>query len=577
MNLSLHFFFIFLTCSVLHSQVAFSVTFADVVQCGVANVSFTGDELAAVAAGSAVLTILPFDSYPVSIPIPLPSANAKGVSVSFIPLSAGTSFVSSLEDRHGNSVGNVSDIMRILSFPNDVTSCLPAVSRSSRRFALHTQPAQCQNFTVSFNGTEDPPSILLFPPGARAYKLRNVDVEPGQGNATFIMAAQSDTEAVLLFTDASGYRETSNLFSVGGDSADTSCLDHNLNGLNQTIMGTSGTLSGRPGISREAIVGIAAGAGGLTILILLLMIFYIVRDRRKKHVQEITFHDAPPENWQSVKLPPTPPTAVSFSQPLIRNPPYVQGGYTSSLFSPRSTFTSWSLISAGDITSSRSSSDQTTIGSKPGTSPGDEESLGRSSLSSADIRQILDIAGMREVGDTRNSASPYSARASHLSLGSSIASPPFGLPTSRKSSTTLNQLTVGDIAYSYPGRSRRFPDVPREISSLTLSALFPTPPADIPSPVSPVGTTFPQGSTPGIIARSPTPGFRASIAQDPYVEPRTTTAVKQDVPTYCGADGYRRKSLNDLLPDKDTVTTQSVAGEGQGETARDSMWYGVAR
>ncbi|KAF7422681.1 hypothetical protein PC9H_010837 [Pleurotus ostreatus] len=577
MNLSLYFFLIFLIFLVLDPQVAFSVTFADVVQCGVANVSFTGDELAAVAAGSAVLTILPFDSYPVSIPIPTPSANAKGVSVSFIPLSAGASFISSLEDGNGNNVGNVSEVMRILSFPNDATSCLPAVSRSSRRFALHTQPAQCQNFTVSFNGMDEPPSIWLFPPGAQAYRLRNVDVEPGQGKATFVMAAQRDTEAVLLFTDASGYRETSNLFSVGGDLADTNCLDHSLNGFNQTMMGTSGALSGRPGIPREAIIGIAAGAGGLTILVVLLMIFYIIRDRRKKHVQEITFHDAPPENWQSVKLPPTPPTAVSFSQPLIRNPPYVREKYASSLFSPRSTFTSWSLISAADPTLSRSSSNQATIGSKPGTSPGDEESLGRSSLSSTDIRQILDIAGMRELEDTRNSSSPYSARASHLSLGSSIANSPFGLPTSRKSSTTLNQLTVGDIPYSYPGRSRRFPDVPREISSLTLSALFPAPPADIPSPVSPVGATFPEGSTPGIVVRSPTPGFRASIEPDPYVEPRTPTAVKQDVPTDCGADGYRRKSLNDPLPDKDAIATQILANEGQGGAARDSIWYGVAQ
>lgn len=251
MNLSLYFFLIFLTFLLLDPQVAFSVTFADVVQCGVANVSFTSDELAAVAAGSAVLTILPFDSYAISIPIPLPSANAKGVSVSFVPLSAGTSFVSSLEDGHGNNVGNVSEIIRILSFPNDATSCLPAVSRSSRRFALHTQPAQCQNFTVSFNGTEDPPSVWLLPPGAPAYKLRNVDVAPGQGKATFIMAAQRDTEAVLLFTDASGYRETSNLFSIGG-SADTSCLDHSLNGFNQTMMGSSGALSRNPGIPRYA-------------------------------------------------------------------------------------------------------------------------------------------------------------------------------------------------------------------------------------------------------------------------------------------------------------------------------------
>ncbi|KAF4590031.1 hypothetical protein EYR40_009574 [Pleurotus pulmonarius] len=576
MTLSLYLFLIFLTFLVLDPQVAFSVTFADVVQCGVANVSFTGDELAAVAAGSAVLTILPFDSYAISIPIPIPSANAKGVSVSFIPLSAGTSFVSSLEDSHGNNVGNVSEIMRILSFPNDATGCLPAVSRSSRRFALHTQPAQCQNFTVSFNGTQDPPSIWLFPPGAQAYKLKNVDVEPGRGRATYTMAAERDTEAVLLFTDASGYRETSDLFSVGGDSTDTSCLDHSLNGLNQTMMGTPGALSGKPGIPREAIIGIAAGAGGLTILVVLLMIFYIIRDRRKKHVQEITFHDAPPEKWQSVKLPPTPPTAVSFSQPLIRNPPYVREKYASSLFSPRSTFTSWSLVSAADPTLSRSSSNQATIGSKPSTRSGDEESLGRSSLSSTDIRQILDIAGMRELEDARNSTSPYSVFPSHLSLGSSIASSPFGVTTSRKSSTTLNQLTV-DIPYSAPGRSRRFPDVPREISSLTLSALFPAPPADIPSPVSPIGTTFPEGSTPGIVVRSPTPGLRVSIEQDPYVEPRTPTAVKQDVPTDCGADGYRRKSLNDPLPDKDAIAAQTLVSDGQGESTRDSIWYGVAQ
>lgn len=77
--------------------------------------------------------------------------------------------------------------------------------------------------------------------------------------------------------------------------------------------------------------------------------------------------------------------------------------------------------------------------------------------------------------------------------------------------------------------------------------------------------------------RSPTPGLRASIEQDPYVEPRTPTAVKQDVPTDCGADGYRRKSLNDPLPDKDAVTAQIVASEDQGGATRDSMWYGVAQ
>ncbi|KAI5119197.1 hypothetical protein M0805_004452 [Coniferiporia weirii] len=144
-----------------------TVSFSTIEQCGSFQVNFTGTQ----APGSPLsLTIIPFSSYPIIIP--LSSSNwdntsASGtVKVTFLPFSAGTQFVASLDDGDGGDSSLVSDVIAVQNSNN--TSCLPDKQNSKvvQFYDIHGLLNQCSHFNVSFNASEitRAPTIRAFLP-----------------------------------------------------------------------------------------------------------------------------------------------------------------------------------------------------------------------------------------------------------------------------------------------------------------------------------------------------------------------------------------------------------------------------
>lgn len=204
-----------------------SVTFSSVKQCGSFDIRFSGGKPP--ASLPLTLTVVPFNSTPVSIMIPSFSWNsstATGAAVTFLPFPADTQFVASLDDLYGFPTGDVSDITRVQN-SND-TSCLPSnATASTIRYTVKDQKqvAQCEPFDVTFDPTvvDVPPIIRGFVPKGDSYFMNRTAVT--LGDATYTLSAPSGSSVVLLFSDDRGFKQTTNPIPVSGSpSGDSSCL-----------------------------------------------------------------------------------------------------------------------------------------------------------------------------------------------------------------------------------------------------------------------------------------------------------------------------------------------------------------
>ena len=232
--------------AVLSSSYGFNLSTVE--QCGPVNISFFGIASPSDAV-PVTLTLLPFDSQPISIPISNFARSSTGVALSFLPLAADTSFVASFDDAAGNSILRVTDVIGVLPSPTGNSTCLPPASDViSRRFALNGSLSQCQPFDVTYD-----PMVMAQPPSVRLFTPRGVAVSvnrTGQfvnGTATYTMCAQRGKQVVLEFDDGQNYRETTSLITVGGDStSDKSCIctkdaSGGDGGSSETILSGSGS------------------------------------------------------------------------------------------------------------------------------------------------------------------------------------------------------------------------------------------------------------------------------------------------------------------------------------------------
>lgn len=202
-----------------------SISFSTVQQCGNFSVKFSGGKLP--ASLPLLLTVVPFNFTPIAIEIPTFNWNnttLTGAAVTFLPFPADAQFVASLDDANGIGTGPVSDIMRIDSSSD--SSCLSS-GPTPARYELSDSPTQCRDFHVAYDPTvvDEAPEVRAFVPKGPSVFL-NQDV-PGSavGSAAYSMAAAQGEQVVLMFSDDTGFKQTTDLLVVGGNSSSpTNCL-----------------------------------------------------------------------------------------------------------------------------------------------------------------------------------------------------------------------------------------------------------------------------------------------------------------------------------------------------------------
>jgi hypothetical protein len=200
------------------SQVVLSLNFkfelSQVEQCEPVSITFVGD--ANVNAVPMSLTLLPFGSHPISIPIPNAAANTSGVYVTFFPFAEGTTFLASLDDGAGENAAKVSDIIRVLPSPTGNTTCLmPADDKVPSLFTLDSALSQCEEFTVTYNQSviSKSPTVRLYSPEGPSFIINRTSENPANGSATYMMSYDRTKQVVLLFDNGSNHQETSTLMT----------------------------------------------------------------------------------------------------------------------------------------------------------------------------------------------------------------------------------------------------------------------------------------------------------------------------------------------------------------------------
>ena len=218
---------------VLAPRSAFSlfqlVSYSRISQCGNFNVSFSGGSPP--AALPLTLTVLPFNSTPLTFPVPnsaWDNSTRSGSFVTHLPLPAGVALLASLDDAKGNSAALISDVIQIQ--PSTNTSCLSSNTAAPAPVRLVTTAvSQCLPFSVSRNTSSLNHPILTrgFIPISLSFKLdwATYRASGGVDVFTYIMNVPYGIHAALLFNDGQGNRQVSDLLSVQGDSSSPSgCL-----------------------------------------------------------------------------------------------------------------------------------------------------------------------------------------------------------------------------------------------------------------------------------------------------------------------------------------------------------------
>lgn len=272
-----------------------SIQFSPVEQCGNFTVAFSGGNLPEALPLS--LTVVPFNLTPINIGIAnmaWDNTTLEGAAFAFLPLPAGTQFVASLDDANGHSTAFVSDVIKVQ--PSDNTTCLPAVQTALSRYTLDESISQCADFHVTYDASaiSTPPKIRAFLPRTFAFPLPLDNTTSAAGNASYVADLFRGQQTVLMVSDDTGYRQSTNLLSVEGDSmSPTGCLPTfpasnqttQMNANNGTGNGNStsnlGQGAAKATLSKAAIIAIVlvcvSTIGGL----LGAMLWFLCRERRR--------------------------------------------------------------------------------------------------------------------------------------------------------------------------------------------------------------------------------------------------------------------------------------------------------
>ncbi|CDO70826.1 hypothetical protein BN946_scf184801.g18 [Trametes cinnabarina] len=332
-----------------------SITFSQVKQCGNFSVYFAGGK--APAALPLTLSILPVNGTPVFITLPNDAWNSTaetGAAITFLPLPAGTQFIASLDDANGQGTALVSDVLVVDPSDTNDTSCLPTdVAPFVPRFKVDGPLRQCESFSVEFDPAQglSAPSVRGLTPLGASFMVNQTDASlNSSGTATYTMDTKRDAQVLFLFSDSTGYKETSTLLPVFGDvESSTSCIPMNPLVNAASLDSTSSTEHITPKIA----VIVIAVCGGVVALIATAMVTWFVIHRRKMREEKFTklneSKSAPdPEKQGSFRASPPPRILTSVTaSPIspvnsrydgltnyLRNPPYATMG--SALVTPTS-------------------------------------------------------------------------------------------------------------------------------------------------------------------------------------------------------------------------------------------------
>ncbi|VDC02374.1 unnamed protein product [Peniophora sp. CBMAI 1063] len=267
-----------------------TVSFSPVEQCGAFNVSFGGG--VAPDALPLILTVIPFNASPIYIQIPEDawnSTSATGAAITFLPLAAGTNFLASLDDAYGRPTGvNTSDIILVAASPSNDSSCLNGVSLAQpSTYAISGDPSQCVDTAITFNASTvtSAPSVRAFVPRGPSFELSQTNATDGEAN--YLMNITRGTQVALLFDGGDSDAQTSDLFTVFGDtSSPTSCIASSAASSTQALGETS---SSSGSLSRVSIIVIAISTVAVTGTLSLLALIFVARERRKRRTAQL--HD----------------------------------------------------------------------------------------------------------------------------------------------------------------------------------------------------------------------------------------------------------------------------------------------
>ncbi|EPQ51173.1 hypothetical protein GLOTRDRAFT_133366 [Gloeophyllum trabeum ATCC 11539] len=339
-----------------------TIKFSSIQQCGPFSVTFSGGN--APTALPLTLTVVPFNSTPISITIPEDSWNATtstGAAVTFLPLPAGSTFVASLDDADGHPTGLVSDVIAIENSSD--TSCLPPqAAATTPPFAVDTSTfSQCAPFNVSYDaaaGVGVPKVRGFIPRGFSLYMAQN-STDEAASIATYTMEAFRGLQIALLMDDGKGHRQTTAIQSVLGDSTSSAkCIHVNVtqissnttNAMNSSqMMTTEPTTSVK--LSKGAIIAITVVSVALVAGVLILMGLYVYRERKRRRalraqadVERQSRYEKPGEldGWETTVLPRPLSTDKSHGRPSSietsnvprKNPIYVTARFDKSPTSP---------------------------------------------------------------------------------------------------------------------------------------------------------------------------------------------------------------------------------------------------
>ncbi|TFK40770.1 hypothetical protein BDQ12DRAFT_721387 [Crucibulum laeve] len=387
-------------------------SFSDVQQCEPVNITFSGDVDASVAAMT--LSILPLNSTPIFIPIPMSAVAPSGVYVTFLPLPAGATFIASLDDLSGENVAQVSDVIRVLPSPSGNLTCLsPAEEQPQTQqiFQLDNTPSQCENLTISYNSSivANPPSVRLYSPKGVSFLLNRTLVE--NGTATYLLNFLRRSTIVLMIDDGKQNRQTTDLLTVGGDtSSDSKCISSGSSNNNGTNSENSNTAQPKTSAIPKAVIIGSASGGGAIFLVALAMIIYVLRERRKKQVAIIKVDNATLEKGPDFqKKPRSPPPTIpmpTYPEGTVKNPLYTNGSFLSPARSNylRSSLASWSQVVPDD---QRHPASQ--VGTPTSPEPRSNNVARRSdrlSLNSLDIEGMLNMATVQTERSSRQVTEP---------------------------------------------------------------------------------------------------------------------------------------------------------------------------
>ena len=188
--------------------------FVTVQQCAPMLFSFSG-LTSTVSRASASLTILPFNSTAIVVPLQNVSFST-GIALNFLPFTAGSEFLASLDDASGINIINTSDILPVLPSSSDNSTCVPELDVLPRSFTLASPVvSQCQNFTINYNTTlvSQAPSVRLYSPNGPSFFLNATSDDPISGVATYTMAFSYGRGITLLMDDGRGTKETTPLLT----------------------------------------------------------------------------------------------------------------------------------------------------------------------------------------------------------------------------------------------------------------------------------------------------------------------------------------------------------------------------